>query len=281
MCELFGMTSRYPATVNLSISEFARHGGETAAHADGWGIAFYDDGDARLLREPEAAADSEWIRCLREHDIRSTQVIAHIRKATLGARSLKNTQPFSRELGGRLHLFAHNGDLADAGDLPLGWFEPIGDTDSEQAFCHLLSMVRPLWMHGKPSLADRLAEVRRFADRIAAMGPANFLYSDGELLFAHGHRRHAADGTIRAPGLVALMRSCAAPDPDYRVAGLAIDEGCERGQRVALLASVPLSDEPWVPLAEGEILVLRDGEIIERSLPRRAAPAESRTAVSG
>ena len=66
MCELFGMSSKLPATVNLSMEEFARHGGLTGPHADGWGIAFHDGADIRLLREPEPAADSPWVAFLRE-----------------------------------------------------------------------------------------------------------------------------------------------------------------------------------------------------------------------
>ena len=38
MCELFAMSARQPATVSLSLEEFARHGGETARHRDGWGV---------------------------------------------------------------------------------------------------------------------------------------------------------------------------------------------------------------------------------------------------
>jgi predicted glutamine amidotransferase len=54
---------------------------------------------------------------------------------------MKNCQPFVRELGGRVHVFAHNGDLdigALRAKLPLGGFRPVGDTDSEYAFCALL-----------------------------------------------------------------------------------------------------------------------------------------------
>ena len=50
MCELFAMSSRHPATVTLSLSELLRHGGDTGPHADGWGIAYYEGGDARLVR---------------------------------------------------------------------------------------------------------------------------------------------------------------------------------------------------------------------------------------
>ena len=111
MCELFAMSSRLPATVSLSLAEFARHGGLTDKHKDGWGVAWYDDGDALLVREPSAAAESPSMRFVRQHELASRFVVSHIRHATMGAVALRNTQPFARELGGRLHLFVHNGML--------------------------------------------------------------------------------------------------------------------------------------------------------------------------
>lgn len=56
---------------------------------------------------------------------------------TQGARLLRNSQPFARELGGRIHLFAHNGMLPGIEDDELfatRRFHRVGDTDSEQAF---------------------------------------------------------------------------------------------------------------------------------------------------
>ena len=42
MCQLLGMNSRLPASLTLSFSGFARRGGATDHHADGWGIAFFE-----------------------------------------------------------------------------------------------------------------------------------------------------------------------------------------------------------------------------------------------
>ena len=65
MCELFAMSSRLPARVTCSLEEFAAHGGWTGPHRDGWGIAYHDGHDARLIRDIDAAADSA--RVLRKH----------------------------------------------------------------------------------------------------------------------------------------------------------------------------------------------------------------------
>jgi hypothetical protein len=36
-------------------------------------------------------------------------------------------------------------------------------------------------------------------------------------------------------------------------------------QQVALLASVPLTGEAWRPLAEGEVVIVRDGRLVTGS----------------
>ena len=141
-------------------------------------------------------------------------MIAHTRKATRGTRAYPNAQPFVRELAGRAHLFAHNGDLPGifkSNAFQADRFNPIGETDSELAFCVLLDQMAAIWTvpNATPTLRQRFLIVSSFAGQLRKLGPANFLYSDGDMLFAHGHRRkHADTGKIEAPGLVSVQRQC-------------------------------------------------------------------------
>ena len=265
MCELFGMSARSPTTVLLSLDELARHGGGSGPHRDGWGVAFTQEGDALVVREPGAANDSACLAFLQHQQIRSPLVMAHIRRATQGRPLLRNTQPFVRELGGVVHVFAHNGLLRGievAPRFPTRRFLRVGDTDSEHAFCALLERLAPAWDGGVPSLDARLAVIGAFAEELRQLGPANFLYSDGDTLFAHGHRRTSVSGEICPPGLYVLCRSCTASSDGVPLTGVSI--GPEEDQQVALIASVPLSDERWEPLLEGEIVVLREGRVVQR-----------------
>jgi glutamine amidotransferase len=264
MCELFAMSSRLPTTIGLSMGRLASRGSPGGHLADGWGVACYDGRDARVLREPEPAADSPWLRFIEGRRLRGHIALAHIRHATQGGVALANTQPFARELGGRMHIFAHNGMLPGIEQI-LGAdcrrFRPVGATDSEVAFCALLERLAPLWAEGAPSIGARIATVTAFAATLRPIGPANFIYADGELLFAHGHRRTQADGRIAPPGLTMLRRSCAVDRDTLPEAGVAVEP--EAGpQTLCLFASVPLSDEPWRPLDEGEIVVVRDGDVV-------------------
>lgn len=263
MCELFAMSARHPSTVTLSLEEFSRRGGLSGPHKDGWGIVWYEDGDVRLLKEALPAAASACVRFVQEHPIHSSLVISHIRKATQGPVATRNCQPFIRELGGVWHSFAHNGDLsglAQDGRFRAGAFRPVGETDSEVAFCALLERLRPLWLDRCPSLPARMEVITGFARELRELGPANFLYNDGDTLFAHGHRRFQIDGMIRPPGLWRLERHC---DAGGELNGEGLRITAQGDQDVLLLASVPLSREAWVPLAEGCVLAIRQGRLVE------------------
>jgi predicted glutamine amidotransferase len=249
------MSARQATSIQTSLGELARHGGGTGPHRDGWGVAFMQDGAAFIVREPGAAHASEWLGFLQHRDLRSHLVIAHVRRATQGERLLRNTQPFERELGGRIHLFAHNGMLPGIERdrrFRVRWSRPVGETDSEHAFCALIDRMRPLWDRGMPTLQDRLEEIVAFADELRTLGPANFLYSDGDAIFAHGHRRRHDSGAIEPPGLYVLCRRCSETTD----------------QEVAVVASVPLTSEGWRPLAEGELVVLQAGRVITSARTR-------------
>ena len=107
-----------------------------------------------------------------------------------------------------------------------------------------------------------------FASDLRAMGPANFLYSDGDVLFAHGHwRKHANTGKVEAPGLVSLQRQCQQDETGIIASGLSI-----RGdnQHMALFASVPFTNEHWKPLAEGELVAVSRGQLVAGQLANEA-----------
>jgi glutamine amidotransferase len=182
-------------------------------------------------------------------------VIAHIRKATVGQVMLENTHPFVREMWGRYWTFAHNGTLKDyapAHDAAAARFRPVGGTDSETAFCDILETLWRRFPDGAPSAAAMYAAVEDAARRIAAHGDFNFLLSDGETLFARCATRLSYI-VRRAPFTKAHLT-----DEDYTVDfGLVTTPN----DRVAVIATTPLTDnEAWTPIAPGALLMFRDGE---------------------
>lgn len=265
MCELLGMSSLRPAQLKFSLETLAAHSAGGSTTRDGWGVAFYQSNDAELYREPVAASDSPLVRFLQSQGPSTTLALSHIRHATRGVVDLSNTQPFMRELGGRAHVFAHNGDLAGIGrtaNLAFDRYRPVGTTDSEHAFCALLERLNTLWMPAcaPPTLQERRSVVAQFAADLRKLGPANFLYSDGQVLFAHGHRRiQSATGHIASPGLWVWSCHCADPGEPVHASGVTVAPGF---QEMVLVASVPLTAEPWRALEEGELVTVSDGRVI-------------------
>ena len=155
--------------------------------------------------------------------------------------------------------------------LPGDRYRPIGDTDSEHAFCVLLDRLHALWWTGEgvPTWQDRLAVVTRFAGALRPLGQANFLYSDSDVLFVHSQKRRyqLPDGSLteaRPPGLNALIRQRTPAATDLSVEGLDVSV---KGKQAMLFASVPLTDDLWVPLPEGAVLAVKNGLELDRSLP--------------
>jgi glutamine amidotransferase len=261
------MSSRYPTSVGFSLETLARRGGLDGPHKDGWGVAYFEGHDVFLLRESSPAAESGLVRFMEKNGPPSNLVVSHIRQATQGEIALRNTQPFQRELGGRVHVFAHNGDIPGIQDecrLESHRFAPVGDTDSEFAFCCLLERLAKLWdlaTEWPPSLELRLEVVAEFAAGLRPLGAFNFIYSDGDALFVHSHRRNQGDGDVRPPGLHLLVRSCNEQAVDLTKSGVIM---APLAQELALVASVPLTDEPWEPIGEGEVIAVTEGVVWER-----------------
>lgn len=275
MCELFAMSSRVPATLGFSLERLARRGGAEGPHRDGWGVAFYEGRDCLLLREPRPASESSLMHFTERLGLRTRMALSHIRLATFGERSLRNTQPFARALGGRMQVFAHNGDLPALldGRRPSAHFQPIGDSDSELAFCALLERIAPLWdglaAGQPPPLAERMAVIGAYARELRKLGPANFIYADSDALFVHADRRTQQDGVLRSPGLYLLQRCCWRSASELAEAGVILSTV---RQDVALVASVPLTDELWEPLGEGTLIALSNG--LCYGMDGRPAPPE-------
>ena len=102
--------------------------------------------------------------------------------------------------------------------------------------------------------------ISAFAAELRDLGPANFLYADGDALFVHAHRRRYGD-EIRPPGLHMLVRQCNGDDGEFRASGVSV---VGAGQTVVMFASVPLTNEAWQPLNEGRLVVVREGAIMEQ-----------------
>lgn len=254
MCELLGMNCNVPTDICFSFTGFQARGGATGEHRDGWGIGFFEGRGARVFLDPQPSFASPVAELVRRYPIRSKNVIAHIRKATHGAVALENTHPFMRELWGRYWIFAHNGRLENYAPELDGGFLPVGQTDSELAFCHLLQTLRRRFPRGSPSRKALRGTLEEFAAGVRGHGPFNFLLSNGDCLFAH-----------RSTELYYLVRRAPFPVAHLKDQDVSVDfkEVTAPGDRVALVATLPLTDnEDWLPLAGDTVTLFVAGDCL-------------------
>jgi glutamine amidotransferase len=247
------MNCNVPTDICFSFEGFRARGGKTDEHVDGWGIAFFEGPGCRVFLDDKASADSTVADLVRHYPIHSTNVIAHIRKASHGGVALENTHPFQRELWGRYWIFAHNGELKDFEPSLSAGYRPVGETDSERAFCLILEHLKTRFpgeqMPAAKALQSALAEV---SEKIADHGIFNFLLSNGEHLFA----RCSTD-------LHYIVRQAPFAEAHLVDEDISIDfsDVTTPTDRVAVIATQPLTDnETWTRIPAGELLVFVDGE---------------------
>lgn len=178
MCRVFGAVAATPLSVRHELLDAANPlVGQSESHDSGWGIAAYRElgADAPVLeRFPVAAHIDGRFTAATELEGRIFNV--HVRRATLGGLSPKNTHPF--DFGP--YTFSHNGTILDyrsllRRDMP----EPLGETDTECFFLRLMNEFDP---------EDPVRSLRGVVATIVAsttFSGLNFLFSDGQKLYAY------------------------------------------------------------------------------------------------
>ena len=269
MCRLFGFRSAVPSKAHRSlvIAENAL-GAQSRLHPDGWGIGWFEDEEAYVIKSANAAHACD--RFQRASTVLTSQTfLVHVRRATVGVTDHLNAHPFRH---GRW-LFAHNGTLFEFDRLApwlrertLERFEPLilGDTDSERLFYFLLSRLVQAGVSrtGRdPSDAALVASVVRqalleldeAAVQLGILRPiVNVLLTDGRIFIAHraGMPLHISTQKHVCPDFA----TCTEPSKVCMLARRPADLPVNH----LLVASEPIATEEnrWEPLADGSTLAL-------------------------
>jgi len=261
MCRLFGFRSVIPSQVHRSLlaAENAL-GKQSNEHPDGWGVAFYVDGSPHITKSAEHALGDQLFHRL-SGVVASETVLAHVRRATQGAKSVLNCHPFQY---GRW-VFGHNGDIPDFESHRAELTREIrpslrrfvlGDTDSEVVFLIFLSYLSangPL--SRRHSVDDVSSALRATILRVRAICDTDpekralltLMVTDGDTMVAtHGgkqlywssYKSRCAD----RDNCASLSAECEAPSRTGFVNHF-------------ILSSEPLSGENvWEELADGDVI---------------------------
>jgi predicted glutamine amidotransferase len=167
MCRLLSYCTRDSAPVAdvlgaTGLAEFTQLSGY---HRDGWGMAWYDDGQVQVEKSPLRAADDQRFGEL-AHNKAGDLGLVHLRRATPG---LPITESNSHPFRYGAVTMAHNGAIHPQSRLsellPPAWERQItGSTDSERYFLHVMSRLDARGGDMVAALADSTAHIdRRFS----------------------------------------------------------------------------------------------------------------------
>jgi hypothetical protein len=196
-CRLWGMIGNtlpeetvYDHLINLPYS--LKNLG--AANDDGWGLAYYNSTEPRVLRSAlPAYTDPDFNLAVQELSSNNAHVaVGHVRLAASGASGIPNPHPFIRFKGGKWWAFGHNGVLSKEALITLvgqeylaqnpptvgsNWSDP-NVVDSELYLLYILKCVEENgW--------DVTAGIARAVGDISSVdsGAMNFFLTDGETLW--------------------------------------------------------------------------------------------------
>ena len=257
MCELLGMSANVPTDICFSFTGLMQRGGKTGPHRDGWGITFYEGKGFRTFKDPNPSCQSKIAEWVQNYPIKSCAVVSHIRQANRGGVNLENTHPFTRELWGRYWTFAHNGQLSGYLDMDTGRTRPVGQTDSELAFCWLLNEMEEKFPEPPQDMIGVFQFVAARCGVLKEKGVFNMLLSDGEYVMAYC-TNHLYWITRRAPfGKATLI------DEDVTIN---FQEETTPNDIVSVIATQPLTDnENWHRMKPGEYGLFHLGELVKNN----------------
>jgi predicted glutamine amidotransferase len=250
MCRLFAMSGgRTPVHATFwlleapdSLSEQSRR------EPDGTGLGYFDDDDRPVVSKQAVAAFQDAAFTREATEVHSRTFVAHVRYASTGGLSERNTHPFEQD--GR--LFAHNGVIEGLDQLEAELGDAMslvqGDTDSERFFALITRETRRTGDVGE----GIIAAARWVAETLPVFAINLVLISAQELWALRYPDSH---------DLLVLERAAGGPDGTSHLAHssphgrIRVHSGQLAEQRAVVIATERMDDDPaWTALESGELL---------------------------
>lgn len=259
MCRLLGYCSRGDASMEDLIGadgldDFTRL---SALHADGWGMAWYEDAEPVIRKSPlRADSEPEFGKLAREP--LGDLGLVHLRWATPGLSiSERNSHPFQH---GNF-VFAHNGAIHPQDRLgemlPPEWERQLGGTtDSERYFLLIMSRLAANGGDMVAAIADAAADI----DRRFEPNSLNAILLSPDKLYAVSwfYRARVPAAKLRLHGYDRPAEIEAYFDLAYKATGDAV-----------IVASSGWPQPGWTPLANQQVLVVDRRSLTTQVLPLR------------
>lgn len=228
MCDFLAIMAKKKINIRLFLKEIIDRRKLLQVDEHGWGLAFKEDGELVVVKEPLPAWQSSFFLWLEEGKMRikTDLFILHVRKATQGDISWYNTHPFYTEWNGKKYVFAHKGDVSEAiKEYNVEKLKPLGETDSEKFFLYVLEKII-----NDRSLYDSIDDIKHFSDEIGDIGKLNYVLTDGETMLIY-------DGNDEEP----LFYS--------------------ESKKYFAVASESLRKGRWKEIGIGHMIVIREGKL--------------------
>ena len=277
MCRLYGLQASHPtaATCELLDAQNAlinqsQQDARGLSNPHGWGLARFQNGTAECFRQVGPASESNDYRA-QALGLRGTTLMAHVRRATVGAPASENTHPFRHGSA----MLIHNGHIPafdQVRPLLVGRLTDRrqtaiqGDTDSEHILALLLQLrdeepaasltaitrraiqQMQTWCQQVDAEVDAGVANRSFADLEAVPDDVlhgtlalNLLWTDGSGLAGSRFNRTLWRVERDAPHLCPI---CNTTHTDAKPAVY----------QAAILASERITDEDWQAVPNGSVV---------------------------
>ena len=230
MCELLSVCTKKPIDVQSYLKSFYSH---SIRHPHGWGLMREKDDKVEIIKEPICASGSRIISEVIHKTEPQTNMLAHIRLATVGATKYDNCHPYTGfDTSGRRWTLIHNGTIYSGTQLAKYLSEQSGDTDSERIFLYVLDEInKEITLSGAYlSITQRCRIIDKIAVQLSPRNKLNLMIYDGEILYVH---KNMKDTLV------------------YKKS----DSGF-------IFSTLPLDDEQWEQFPMTQMIAFKDGERI-------------------
>lgn len=137
--------------------------------------------------------------------------------------------------------------------METGFYHPVGETDSELAFCWILEQLRQRYPEKPEQMNEVFSFIASLADELRQLGVFNMLLSNGEYVMAycsnnlHWITRRAPFGKARLQDADVIVDFQTETSPD---------------DVATVVATQPLTcNESWSKMVPGEFAVFHFGEL--------------------